>query len=116
MADFSEDYKDVLGSTARIVLASLVSYICAQSCDVYLFNKLRNNKVGKHKWIRNNVSTMTSQAVDTVMFITIAFFGTGANLLVMMASQFVVKRVIALLDTPIFYILTKGSEKQNPIE
>jgi len=79
---------------------------------VYLFNKLRNNKVGKHKWIRNNASTMTSQAVDTVIFITIAFFGTGANLLVMMASQFVVKIVIALLDTPIFYLLTKGSRNR----
>jgi len=115
MEDYSEQYRNVLGSTARVVAASLAAYIVAQSLDVFLFHRLRKGDAARHKWFRNNVSTMTSQAIDTVIFITVAFLGTVPDIVIMMVSQYLVKLIIALADTPFFYILTKGSEEQNPI-
>lgn len=112
-AEFARDYNDmfkiVLGQNVRMVVASLIAYTISQANDVYLFNYLRK-VAGNHKWIRNNVSTMTSQIIDTAIFITIAFYGQVPNLLWMIISQYIVKFVLALLDTPFFYYLTR--EKQ----
>jgi len=116
-AEFAHDYNDmfkvVLGQNARMVVASLIAYTLAQTNDVLLFNRLRKATGGKHKWLRNNVSTMTSQIIDTAIFITIAFYGLVPNLLWMIFSQYIVKFVLALLDTPVFYLLTKDSSKEK---
>ena len=53
---------------------------------------------------------MTSQLLDTAIFITIAFYGNVPNLAVMIASQYVVKFCMALLDTPFFYYFTKSKK------
>lgn len=114
-ADFSIDYannlKLVLGQNIRMVMASLIAYIVAQTNDVFIFHKLKELNKGKHKWIRNNVSTMTSQLIDTAIFITIAFYGTVPNILIMVISQYAVKVILALLDTPFFYLLTRNKDK-----
>lgn len=61
---------------------------------------------------------MTSQVIDTAIFITIAFYGVVPNIIVMIFSQYLIKFVYALLDTPFFYLLTKKvkSKKQNKKE
>ncbi len=108
--DFNEDFKTVLGQSARVVFASLFAYLISQAHDVVSFNFWKEKTKGKHKWIRNNLSTMTSQFIDTSIFITIAFYGLVPNLLLMIISQYVVKCIIALLDTPLFYLLTRKTK------
>lgn len=95
MDDYEDQYDRVLGSTGRIVLASMVAYVASQTWDVFVFHRLRSGTYGKHKWIRNNASTMTSQAIDTVIFITVAFWGEVPDILILMASQYLVKLLIA---------------------
>ena len=80
-----------------------------QHCDVTIFHKFKR-KFYRQKWLRNNVSTMTSQLLNTAIFITIAFYGNVPNLAVMIASQYVVKFCMALLDTPFFYYFTKSKK------
>ncbi|AXU74642.1 Inner membrane protein YhhQ [Clostridioides difficile] len=114
-ASFAQEYgnnlKVVLGQNVRFVLASLTAYILAQSNDVFIFHKLKDKFRGKHKWLRNNVSTMLSQLIDTAIFITIGFWGTVPSILTMIMSQYVVKFCLALLDTPFFYLLTRENKK-----
>lgn len=110
-ADNQAEFKGVLSSSFRVVAASMVAYICSQSWDVWVFHKIREKNVN-HKWIRNNVSTMTSQIIDTAIFITIAFIGTVPNIWTMIFSQYLIKVIYAALDTVPFYLLTKNSEKQ----
>lgn len=105
--EFSEKFSEVLGQSWRIVLASLSAYFVSQFTDVFIFHKLKQKFNGKHRWIRNNASTAASQFIDTSIFITIAFIGVVPEIWVMIVSQYVVKLVIALIDTPIFYLLTK---------
>ncbi|MCQ2085546.1 MAG: queuosine precursor transporter [archaeon] len=114
MAGYNEEYRNVLGSTARTVFASLVGFMCSQTCDVILFHKLRELFTDR-KWLRNNASTMCSQVVDSVVFVTIAFWGMGMNLPVMIVSQIIVKWIIALIDTPIFYALTRGNSPEKTV-
>ena len=106
-AGFQEAFKIVLGPTWRIVLASLVSYLISQTWDVYAFSKIKQLTKGKHLWLRNMGSTISSQAIDTLIFITIAFAGTmsGNILISMIIGQYLVKLIIATFDTPFLYLL-----------
>lgn len=108
--DFNVAFKAVLGQNVRVVFASLTAYTISQAHDVISFNFWRNKTKGKHKWLRNNLSTMTSQIIDTAIFITVAFWGLVPNLLWMIISQYVVKAIIALLDTPFFYLITRDKK------
>lgn len=106
-ADNQAAFAGILGNTFRMVFASLVAYLTSQTWDVFVFHLLKNKTDGKHKWLRNNASTMSSQIIDTLIFITIAFWGTVPNIWVMVLSQYVIKFCIALIDTPFFYLLTR---------
>ena len=108
--EFQSTFAATLGSSGRFVLASLVAYVVAQTTDVTIFHTLKERCNNKHKWLRNNLSTMTSQLLDTAIFITIAFYGAVPSLLAMVISQYVIKWLIALCDTPIFYLLTRERE------
>ena len=108
--DFNVAFKAVLGQNVRVVFASLTAYTISQAHDVISFNFWRKKTNGKHKWLRNNLSTMTSQIIDTAIFITIAFWGLVPNLFWMIISQYVIKAIIALLDTPFFYLLTRNKD------
>lgn len=112
-ADNQAEFKGIMAQSFRVVAASLVAYYCSQSWDVWVFHKIREKGTG-NKWLRNNLSTMTSQIIDTAIFITIAFIGSVPNIWVMIGSQYLIKCIYALLDTIPFYYLTRGSEIINP--
>ncbi|MGG1687976.1 queuosine precursor transporter [Pseudalkalibacillus sp. NRS-1564] len=119
VAPFATDtqaaYEILLGQNYRFVLASLAAYLVSQHVDVYIFSAIKKRTADRHKWLRNNVSTLTSQLLDTTIFITIAFIGTVPNIWIMILSQFVIKMALALLDTPVFYFLTKINGAKKPI-
>lgn len=100
-------YASLFGLVPRITLASLITYLVSQHHDVWMFHLIKVKTGGRHLWLRNNISTMLSQAIDTVLFITLAFsFTVPWNVLLgMMLGQYVVKVILALLDTPFVYLL-----------
>ena len=110
-SDNQAEFETILGSTARVTIASMISYFVSQSWDIFVFHKLKDIFPNK-KWIRNNVGTMTSQIIDTFIFIFIAFYGKVPSIVTMAISQYIVKFFLAILDTPIFYLLTKNNEKE----
>ena len=98
-------------TTTGAVMASMVAYIAAQYCDVYIFHFLKRLTKGKHLWLRNNGSTLISQGVDSFMVITVTFgaqflagiMSVGA-MLVLMGSNYLFKLCVALADTLPFYM------------
>ena len=100
-------YNSILGLVPRIFLGSMVAYLVSQHIDVVLFHFLRRITNRNHLWFRNNGSTAVSQAIDTVLFVSIAFGGSipMPTLVNMMVAQYVVKLLIALFDTPLVYLL-----------
>lgn len=112
-------YESILGMVPRIVLASMIAYLISQHHDVLAFHFWRQKTKARFLWLRNNASTMVSQALDTGLFITIAFWGivpTG-TLANMLLSQYIIKLAIAVCDTPFCYMLVgllKGKVKPPP--
>ena len=102
----------VYACTAGAVFASMIAYIAAQYVDVFLFHWLKRKTDGKHLWLRNNGSTLVSQAVDSIAVISITFGAAylAGNMALsvifgLMLSNYIFKMVAALLDTPIIYFL-----------
>ncbi len=86
----------------RIIVASIVAYAVSQYHDVWAFHFWRKVTRERHLWLRNNASTLTSQAIDTCLFIFLAFYGVFP-LLPLILGQYFIKLCIALLDTPVVY-------------
>ncbi len=108
----AEIFKSALGMTPRIVLAGLVAYLISQNLDVLLFHKIKEKTNGNHLWLRNNGSTIISQLFDTSIFTTIAFYGIfplGPVIL----SSWLVKILIAALDTPFIYLASNLMDKMK---
>lgn len=115
-------YVALLGQNWIFVIASLSAFWVSQSWDVYIFHKIRNAYIAKHgsrdggRWIWNNVGTISSQLIDSVLYAGIAF-GLGFGWLfdsamrpmlgAMIFGQWLIKMIIALLDTPLFYFFTR---------
>lgn len=103
-----EAYDFVMGSSQLIVIGGIVGLAISSFVDVTLFSYFKKAHEGKNLlWLRNNVSTMIGQLVGTVVFVTIAFssrFPMEA-LYSMVIGQVMFKILIAILDTPILYIL-----------
>lgn len=116
----------LLGTNWSFVLGSLVAYICSQSWDVFIFHSCRDKYfkikgytkdtyTGQGRWIWNNLSTATSQIIDTGIYATIAFgIGQGwffskamwSAFIGLVIGQYLLKLVIAIFDTPFFYLFT----------
>ena len=102
-----EAFQRILGmkeGASRIIVASIIAYSVSQYHDVWAFNFWRKVTHERHLWLRNNASTLVSQAIDTSLFITLAFYGV-VPILPLILGQYFVKVCVALLDTPIVYLL-----------
>ncbi len=108
-----ELFELIYACTAGAVMASMMAYMVAQYLDVRLFHFWKNLTKGKHLWLRNNGSTLISQAVDSILVIGVTFGAmylsgemAAKTILVLMASNYVFKMLVALADTLPFYWLT----------
>lgn len=123
-------YVALMGQNWVFVLASLTAYLCSQHFDLIVFHGIRNKFISKYgyknvnkgKWIWNNVGTISSQIIDSVIYVIIAFgFGFGwlfdsemiPVMINMIIGQWVVKALIALCDTPFFYLFTSSPTLQT---
>lgn len=108
--DFAAKFEAVLGAVPRITMASMAAYLVSQHHDVFAFHKWKEKTKGKHLWLRNMASTSVSQAIDTAIFITIAFYGV-MDIVPLLIGQYVVKLIIAGLDTPFIYGVIRLMDK-----
>lgn len=97
-------FKTLFKLAPRIVIGSLAAYLMAQHADVLIFHFLKKTTQGKFLWLRNNLSTLCSQLIDTLTFTLIAFYGVFPNLWEILLTTYVVKIIIAALDTPFIYL------------
>jgi uncharacterized integral membrane protein (TIGR00697 family) len=116
--EFAETFQAALAPSVNIVLGSLLAYLVSQNWDVLVFHKIREFTGQGQLWLRNLASTASSQAIDTVIFVGIAFYlaptllGVGSalptNVLIgLIAGQYLLKLLIAVVDTPVVYLVVR---------
>ncbi len=111
-ADGQKIYEQAFAAMPRIVLGSMAAYLISQLHDVWAYQYWKG-KV-RHIWVRNNASTIVSQLIDSVIFTFAAFAGTFPMgvLLEIVISTYLLKVIVAIVDTPFIYLArwmkTKG--------
>ena len=101
-------FSQVFSLSPLAVLASMIAYLLAQFVDIRIYHFWKKLTNGKMLWLRNNFSTFASQFLDTFSVVLLLsvfgilpwdlFFG-------LILSGFIFKVVVALLDTPLLYLL-----------
>ncbi|AFG37543.1 queuosine precursor transporter [Spirochaeta africana] len=114
--DFSqESLQTIFSLLPRITLASLLAYSMSQLHDVWAFHLWRKRFPAKRAlWIRNLASTGISQALDSLVFTTVAFYGVFSISVFwdIVLTTYFLKLIVAFLDTPMVYMAQRWHD--NP--
>ena len=113
-------YDLIFTTSARIAAASLTAFTLAEFLDVFIFAKIRE-KLGKSKlWLRNNASNFLAQFVDTLVFITLAFwafdkpFLNNVNFLwSLILPYWLLKCFMSVIETPFVYLGVRWLKDKN---
>ena len=116
--DLQSSYHAILGQTPRIVVASLVAYFAGEFSNSYILAKMKLLTRGRWLWTRTIGSTLVGEAIDTGLFLGIAFLGflPGTLLVQVFISNYVFKVGVEVLFTPLTYRITnflKASEQED---
>ena len=103
----NDSLRVVFGLVPRVTIGSLAGFVLSQNIDVFLYHYIWDKSGGNERmlWLRNNLSTLTSQLIDTVVFTTIAFWGVYPTnvFFSILITTYLFKALVALLDTPFIY-------------
>ena len=100
-----EAYDAIFGQTPRVLAASFVAYLVGEFANAFVLAKLKLATRGRWLWLRTIGSTVVGQALDSIVFVTLAFAGAvppGA-LVPIVAAQWIVKVVYEAAATPLTY-------------
>jgi hypothetical protein len=112
---YQDAYNQILGSTPRIVAASLVAYLAGEFSNSFILAKLKILTQGRWLWTRTIGSTLVGQILDTTIFIAIAFTGVVPNSLLwtLIVSNYLFKCGVEILFTPVTYWITGWLKRQE---
>jgi len=113
-AAFSSDIHNSFATILNFTLAYLIS----QRFDVWAFHKIKSMTGGRWLWLRNNGSTIASQAIDTVIYSLVVWWGTVdlRTALALGGAKYVFKLVIAAIDTVFIYWARQDFLRRYPAE
>jgi len=119
--EYNESYSLIFTNSIRIIIASIVAFLLSQFHDIWAFHFWKEKTKSKFLWLRNNLSTIVSQFIDTTVFMFIAFYlvspkYTVAFIFSLIIPYWILKIVFAIIDTPFVYLGVKflrGSHKKT---
>jgi len=113
-------YEVAFGTTWRIAAASMTAYFCGEFVNSYVMAKMKILTAGRWLWTRTIGSTIFGEAVDSMLFYPLAFYGAGIipndKLPLVMLAQFITKVGVEVVLTPVTYkvvALLKRAENED---
>ena len=111
-----DEYEATLSQSMRIIFASLIAFFISQMHDLWSFDFWKRKTKGKYLWLRNNLSTVSSQFIDTVFFMFLAFYlmtpkFTAGFVFSLIIPYWLLKVFFAFCDTPFVYLGVKWLRK-----
>ena len=111
-------YAAILGFTPRLLLASFMAYLVGEFLNSFVMAKLKVRTEGRYLWLRTISSTLVGEGADSLVFISVAFWGiiplVGLGTAIL--SQWMVKVVYEIIATPLTYLIVgalKRSEQED---
>jgi hypothetical protein len=111
-------YAQVLGSSPRLVAASLTAYLLGEFLNAFVLARLKVATRGRFLWTRTIGSTLIGQGVDSAVFISLAFAGTEpwSLLIVIIRDVWVVKVLYEIIATPITYAIVNVLKRVEGVD
>lgn len=111
-------YATVFGLVPRFAVASLVAYWAGEFTNSYTLAKLKLLTGGRWLWTRTVGSTVTGQAVDTVVVIVVAFAGTQSTSMIvrMVVSSYLIKVAVEVVATPLTYLIVGRLKRAEGVD
>lgn len=104
-ASHSVHWDFFFGLVPRITLASWIAFLVSENVDAYLYAWLKKMTGGRHLWMRNAFSSIPALALDSLLFIPLAFYGVpNFPLLLAIKGQIVMKWVVGVVSIPFMYL------------
>jgi uncharacterized integral membrane protein (TIGR00697 family) len=103
--DFQSSFEAVLGTTWRLFVASLAAYIVGELANAYVLAFMKGATGGRWLWTRTIGSTIVGEGLDSLIFIVIAFGGTGVALVNPILTTWAIKVAWETLATPLTYLV-----------
>ena len=97
-----EAWESIIGLVPRITLASWVAFLVSENFDAWVFDLFKRKSKGRHLWMRNAFSSIPALTIDTLLFITIAFYGS-MPLGDLIVGQLFTKWLVGLINIPFMY-------------
>jgi uncharacterized integral membrane protein (TIGR00697 family) len=92
-------FETIMGGTPRIWIAGILAYGTSQFLNVTIFSRLKGNEGSKLLWFRSAVASVLSQIVDTLIFISVAFYGVFP-ITELLLGQMLAKVVLSIILVP----------------
>jgi uncharacterized integral membrane protein (TIGR00697 family) len=104
-----DSFSKILGPVPQIVIASLIAYFAGEFSNSYILARMKVATQGRWLWMRTIGSTLVGEAIDTILFVTIAFSGVFERdlLLRILVSNYVFKVGVEVLFTPVTYQIVR---------
>jgi queuosine precursor transporter len=111
-------YQEILGHAPRILMASFVAYLIGEFANAFVLAKLKIATQGRWLWMRTIGSTVVGQALDSVVFVTLAFAGIvpAGTLAGIVAGQWLVKVVYEAAATPLTYAAVTWLKSREQVD
>jgi queuosine precursor transporter len=109
-------FETILGTTWRIFAASLCAYLVGELTNSFVLSRLKVVTGGRFLWSRTLGSSVVGQGLDSALFVTIAFAGTGADLLDTILTTWVIKVVWEAVATPLTYVVANGLKRADGVD
>jgi uncharacterized integral membrane protein (TIGR00697 family) len=109
-------YESTLGTTWRIFLASLAAYLVGELVNAFVLARMKVATRGRFLWTRTIGSTIVGEGLDSLIFVTVAFAGTGASLVDPILTTWVIKVVWEAAATPLTYALVNFLKRREGLD
>ncbi len=111
-------YEEILGHAPRILLASFVAYLVGEFANAFVLAKLKIATGGRWLWVRTIGSTVVGQALDSAVFVTLAFAGSvpAAALAGIVGAQWAIKVVYEAAATPLTYAAVAWLKSREQVD
>jgi queuosine precursor transporter len=99
-------YDRILGFTPRLLLASFLAYLVGEFANSVVLSRLKVATGGRWLWLRTISSTIVGEGLDSLVFISVAFWGTlGMDLPATILTQWLFKTAYEVVATPLTYLI-----------
>jgi queuosine precursor transporter len=109
-------YESILGYTPRLLAASFCGYLAGEFANSFVLARMKVLTKGRWLWSRTIGSTVVGQGLDTAIFITLAFAGTGADVPAMIGWHWGAKVAIEAACTPATYAIVNWLKRKESVD